>query len=415
MRETNLAEGNSAAAPRRAAVAFIFVTVVLDMLALGMIVPVLPKLVIQFLGGDTAHAARIYGLFGTVWALMQFVFAPVLGALSDRCGRRPIVLLSNFGMGLDYIVMALAPTLNWLFAGRVVSGITAASIPTAGAYIADVTPPEKRAAAFGLIGAAFGIGFVLGPALGGVLGAVNPRLPFWVAGGLSLANAMYGLFVLPESLPVERRAGFAWQRANPVGALNLLRSHPELFGLAAANLLSYLAHEVLPSTFVLYATYRYGWGARTLGLTLAAVGVCAAVVQGGMVGPIVARLGERKALLAGLLCGILGFATFGLAPAGAMFWLGIPLIALWGLSGPAAQGLMTRRVEASEQGHLQGAISSLRGISGLIGPGLFTLTFASFIGLRRDWQLPGAPFLLASLLLAGALFLAWRITRSQSA
>jgi len=415
VRETNLAEGNSAAAPRRAAVAFIFVTVVLDMLALGMIVPVLPKLVIQFLGGDTAHAARIYGLFGTVWALMQFVFAPVLGALSDRCGRRPIVLLSNFGMGLDYIVMALAPTLNWLFAGRVVSGITAASIPTAGAYIADVTPPEKRAAAFGLIGAAFGIGFVLGPALGGVLGAVNPRLPFWVAGGLSLANAMYGLFVLPESLPVERRAGFAWQRANPVGALNLLRSHPELFGLAAANLLSYLAHEVLPSTFVLYATYRYGWGARTLGLTLAAVGVCAAVVQGGMVGPIVARLGERKALLAGLLCGILGFATFGLAPAGAMFWLGIPLIALWGLSGPAAQGLMTRRVEASEQGHLQGAISSLRGISGLIGPGLFTLTFASFIGLRRDWQLPGAPFLLASLLLAGALFLAWRITRSQSA
>ena len=238
MREAKLAEGNSAAAPRRAAVAFIFVTVVLDMLALGMIVPVLPKLVIQFLGGDTAHAARIYGLFGTVWALMQFVFAPLLGALSDRCGRRPIVLLSNFGMGLDYIVMALAPTLNWLFAGRVVSGITAASIPTAGAYIADVTPPEKRAAAFGLIGAAFGIGFVLGPALGGLLGAVNPRLPFWVAGGLSLANAMYGLFVLPESLPVERRAGFAWQRANPVGALNLLRSHPELFGLAAANLLS---------------------------------------------------------------------------------------------------------------------------------------------------------------------------------
>src|SRR5437588_1382303 len=246
-------QGPLSPSPRRAALVFIFITVVLDMLALGMIAPVLPKLVISFMGGNTESAARIYGLFGTIWALMQFVFAPVLGTLSDRFGRRPIVLLSNFGLGLDYILMALAPTLNWLFVGRVISGVTAASIPAASAYIADVTPADKRARAFGMLGAAFGVGFIIGPALGGMLGSITPRLPFWVAAGLSLLNASYGLLVLPESLTRERRAAFSWKRANPVGSLNLLRSHPELLGLASANFLTYVAHEVLPSTFVLYA------------------------------------------------------------------------------------------------------------------------------------------------------------------
>ena len=408
-----MAEIDSGSTVRRAAVAFIFVTILLDMLALGIVAPVLPKLVINFLHGDTAQAAKFYGLFGTAWALMQFLFAPVLGAVSDRFGRRPVILLSNLGLGLDYILMALSPALSWLFAGRVISGLTAASVPTAGAYIADVTPPEKRAAAFGLLGAAFGIGFIAGPALGGMFGAINPRLPFWIAAGFSLANALYGWLVLPESLPPECRAAFAWRRANPVGSLTFLRSHPELLGLAAANSLSYLAHEVLPSTFVLYASYRYDWDARTVGLTLASVGVCFGVVQAGLVGPMVKRFGERRALLAGLCFGVAGFAMYGLAPTGALFWIGTPLMALWGLSGPAAQGLMTRRVNASEQGQLQGANGSLRGISGLVGPGLFTLTFASFIGPRRDWHLPGAPFLLASLLLTGALVLAWRITRPR--
>jgi DHA1 family tetracycline resistance protein-like MFS transporter len=398
---------------RRAALAFIFVTVVLDMVALGVIVPVLPKLVVQFAGGDTARASRIYGLFGTVWALMQFLFAPVLGALSDRFGRRPVVLLSNLGLGLDYVLMALSPTLSWLFVGRVISGLTAASVPTAGAYIADVTPLEKRAAGFGMLGAAFGIGFILGPALGGVLGHISPRLPFWVAAGLSLLNALYGLLVLPESLTVERRAAFAWRRANPVASLTLLRSHPELFGLAFANFLSYLAHEVLPSTFVLYATYRYDWDAATVGLTLAGVGVCFGIVQGGLVAPIVSRIGERRALLTGLGFGIVGFATYGLAATGPWFWVGIPVMAIWGLSGPAAQGLMTRRVDSSEQGRLQGAVGSLRGISGLFGPGLFTLTFAHFINEQRSWQLPGAAFLLSSVLLVGALVLAWKATKEQ--
>ena len=403
--------GAAPAAPRRAALALIFITVVLDMLALGMIVPVLPKLVLSFLENDTARAAGIYGVFGTVWALMQFGFAPLLGALSDRFGRRPVILLSNFGLGLDYILMAWAPTLPWLFVGRVISGITAASIPTAFAYITDVTPAEKRARAFGMLGAAFGVGFVLGPAVGGLLGEVSPRLPFWAAAVLSLANAAYGLFVLPESLAREPRAGFSWRRANPVGSLTLLRSHPELSGLSIVNFLGYLAHEVLPSTFVLYASLRYGWSTRTLGLTLAGVGVCSGFVQAVLVGPIVARIGERRALLAALLCGAGGFALFGLAASGPVFWLGIPLTALWGISGPASQGLTTRLVQPSEQGQLQGANSSLRGIAGLFGPGLFTFTFAQFIGVRRDWHLPGAPFLLAGLLLAAAWLGAWRVTR----
>ncbi|HEY8459874.1 MAG TPA: TCR/Tet family MFS transporter [Blastocatellia bacterium] len=405
-----MVESKSVAKPRNAALVFIFITIVVDVLALGIILPVLPKLVEGFLGGDTARAAEMFGLFGTVWALMQFIFSPALGALSDRFGRRPVILISCFGLGLDYILMAMAPTLWWLFAGRVISGITAASFPTAGAYIADVTPPEKRAASFGTIGAAWGLGFVMGPALGGLLGGVNPRLPFWFAAGLTLLNALYGLFVLPESLAPESRKAFAWRRANPVGSLILLRSHPELLGLSLVNFIYFLAHQVLPSVFVLYAGSRYGWNERAVGLTLALVGVFTIVVQAGVVKRAVARFGERRALFIGLICGGAGYAIFGLAPEGIVFLCALPIFAFMGLFGPSAQGLMTRRVGPSEQGQLQGASSSIMGITGLIGPGLFTLTFASFIDTHRDWRLPGAPFLLAALLMALALFLAWRVT-----
>jgi DHA1 family tetracycline resistance protein-like MFS transporter len=399
--------------PRRAALVFIVITVVLDFLALGMIVPVLPPLVVEFLGGDTARGAEVYGLFGTVWALMQFVFSPVLGALSDRFGRRPVILLSNFGLGLDYILMAVAPSLGWLFVGRMLSGITAASYSTALAYVADVSPPERRAGGFGLLGAAFGFGFILGPAVGGLLGAISPRLPFWFAAGLSLANALYGLLVLPESLPRERRAPFRWRGANPVGSLTLLRSHPQLFGLAAAYFLYFIAHEVLPSTFVLYATYRYTWSEREVGFFMAGIGLCGMIVQAGLAQPMVTRFGERRVLLGALLCGVAAFIVYGASPLGILLGLGVPLQALWGLSGVALQGLMTRRVDPSAQGQLQGATASLRGIGGMIGPALFTLTFATFIDATRAVPLPGAPFFLAAALLLASAVLAMRVTRAE--
>lgn len=402
-----------ATAPRRAAFAFVFITVVLDMLAIGIIIPVLPKLVEGFMGGDTARAAIVYGVFGTAWALMQFLFSPVLGSLSDRYGRRPVILLSNIGLGLDYVLMALAPTIGWLFLGRVISGITAASISTAGAYIADVTPPEQRAAKFGLLGAAFGLGFVVGPALGGFLGEVDPRLPFWVAACLSLANALYGLFVLPESLPRERRSAFSWRKANPLGAFKLLRSHHELWGLSWVNFLSNLAHGVLPSVSVLYMGYRYHWDARAVGLLLAVVGVCSIIVQGVLVGKVVKLIGERRTVLVGLVCGAVGFTIQSLATNGAAYTAGVIFMSLWGLMGPALQGLMTRLVSASEQGQLQGANSSVLGIANLIGPILFTQTFASFIVAHRSWELPGAPFLLAALLLVVAFAVALRVIATR--
>ena len=404
-----------AGAPRRGAVAFIFVTILLDMFALGLILPILPKLVESFVDNDTANAARIFGLFGTAWAVMQFLFSPILGGLSDRFGRRPVVLLSNFGLALDYVLMALAPSLTWLFVGRVISGITSASVSTAFAYIADLTPPEQRAAVFGKIGVAFGAGFILGPAVGGLLGGMDPRLPFWVAAGLSFANTLYGLLILPESLPPDRRSPFHWRSANPLGALHLLRSDRVLTGLSAVNFLAQLAHVVLPSTFVLYATYRYGWDTTTVGLTLAMVGICSIAVQGAAIGPMVRRFGERRALLLGLGCGAVGFLIYGAAPTGPLFWLGIPVMALWGVAGAATQALTTQLVAPDQQGQLQGAITSVQSVSQLVGPFLFTLTFAYFISPQAPLKLPGAPFLLASavLLLLLAMAIAARTLASS--
>jgi len=393
---------------RRAAVAFIFVTILLDMFALGLIMPILPKLVESFVDNDTAQAARIFGVFGTAWALMQFFFSPILGSLSDRFGRRPVVLLSNFGLGLDYVLMALAPSLIWLFVGRVISGITSASISTAFAYIADITPAEKRAAVFGKVGAAFGAGFIVGPAIGGLLGDTDPRLPFWVAAGLSFANTIYGFLILPESLPRDRRAPFRWKSANPIGALHLLRSDRILAGLSVVNFFTQLAHVVLPSTFVLYATYRYGWDSKTVGLTLAMVGICAMLVQGACIGPIVRAFGERLALMLGLACGAAGFFIFAIAPTGRLSWIGIPVMSLWGVSGAAIQSLMTKQVAPDQQGQLQGANSSVQSISQLLGPFLFTLTFAYFIGAQAPMKLPGAPFFLASALVLLAILIAVR-------
>ena len=408
-----MSETGTPQAPRRAALTFVFVTVVLDMLALGMVVPVLPHLIEDFLGGDTSRAAQTVGYFGTVWAVMQFFAMPVMGALSDRFGRRPVILLSNLGLGLDYLLMALAPTLSWLFVGRMISGVTAASISTSMAYVADVTPPERRAQSFGFVGVAFGLGFVLGPAIGGMLGAIDPRLPFWAAAGASLLNAAYGFFILPESLAPEKRRAFEWRRANPLGSLRFLRAHREVFALAGAAFLSNLTHAVLPAVFVLYSAYRYGWDEKAVGLALAAFGMSSAVVQGVLVGPLVRRFGERSVMIGGLLAGTVGFMLYALAPTGAWFIVGIPVVALWGVVGPAAQGIMTRAVGSSAQGELQGAMGSLAGIATVIGPTLFATVFAWSIRDGAPWHFPGSAYVLAGLLLIVAAIIAERATRPQ--
>ncbi len=392
---------------------FIVITVTLDFLAFGIIAPVLPNLIIQFEGGNMARASAITGYFAFAWATMQFIFSPMLGAWSDRFGRRPVILISCLGLGLDYIFMALAPTLRWLFVGRVISGITTSNVSTAFAYIADVTPAEDRAKRYGMLGAAFGLGFVIGPAVGGLLGHYSLRAPFWAAAALSLANFLYGLFVLPESLPPEKRAKSAWHMANPLGSLTLLRSNIELSWLAVVNTFNYLAHQSLPSVFVLYSEYRYGWTTRGVGLALAAVGVCAAAVSGGMVGPYVKKFGERWSMISGLLFGVIGFAGMALAPKSWAMFAAIPFIALWGVAGPAMQSLMSQHVDPSSQGKLQGAINSLRALTGMVGPLVFTQVFALAISAKATIHIPGAPYYLAALLLMVSLLLAAMVTNSH--
>jgi DHA1 family tetracycline resistance protein-like MFS transporter len=391
---------------RRAALAFIFVTVLIDILSFGLIIPVLPHLVQQLEGGDVEHAAYWVGIFGAVFAGIQFLSSPIQGALSDRFGRRPVILLSCLGLGLDFVFMALAPTLAWLMVGRMISAVTSASFTTANAYIADVTPPEKRAKAFGLLGAAFGLGFIVGPLVGGLLGGIDLRLPFWGAAILALTNFVYGLFVLPESLPKEKRAAkFDWTQTRPFASLAVVRRYPQIAGLILVALLANSTHYVYQSTFVLYGDVRYGWGPTQVSYVLAAVGVLSVIVNAGLVGRIVARLGEQRALAFGLACGMVGFAIYGVAAQPWLFWLGLPISALWAVSQPAAQALMTREVGPEAQGRLQGALMSLVSLIGIVAPLAYATTFGFFIGKRAPVYMPGAAFFLA----AGVLAVAWVI------
>jgi len=408
----------SGRAGSQAALVFIIVTVLLDFLAFGIIAPVLPNLIIQFEGGNMSRAAAVTGYFGFAWNLMQFLFLPILGAWSDRFGRRPVILISCLGLGLDYIFMALAPSLRWLFVGRLISGITASNVSTAYAYITDITPPPERAKKFGMLGAAFGVGFIVGPAVGGLLshfhGQDHLRAPFWAAAALSLANLFYGMFVLPESLPKEKRAKSAWHMANPLGSLTLLRSHPELAGLSLVVILFYLGHQGLQSVWVLYTEYRFGWNTRDVGISLGVVGICAVIVSGGLVGPYVKKFGERFSLLSGLLYGTLGFVGFALSSKGWGMLASIPLIGLWGVAGPAMQSLMSQRVDVTSQGKLQGAINSLRALTGMIGPVLFTQVFSAAISPDARVHLPGAPYYLAAVLLVGAMAVTVVVTRKHT-
>lgn len=396
---------------RRAAIAFIFVTAVLDIVAMGIIIPVLPGLIEDFVGSN-ARAGVINGVFVALWAGMQFLASPVIGSLSDQYGRRPVILLSCAGLAADYVLMALAPSLWWLALGRIIAGVTSSSFTTIYAYMADITEPEKRARAYGLIGAAFSGGFVLGPLLGGVLGELGPRAPFWAAAALSGVAFLYGLVVLPESLAPEKRMAFSWRRANPVGAMILLRRHPELTGLSAVNFLLYFAHHVFSAVFVLYAAYRYGWGPWQVGMVLALVGVLDMIVQGVLTGPVVARLGDRKTMILGLFGGAAGIAMMGAAPTGLVFTLAMLPNALWGLAMPTLQSLMTRRVSESEQGQLQGANMSVASMAGVASPLFFGWIYSLSVGGDAVVRLPGLALYLAAAVLLAAAVIGWRVARA---
>lgn len=398
--------------PRKAAVAFIFATALMDVVSLGIMIPVLPNLVKQFAGGDTALAARYTLAFAVTWGMMQFFFGPIVGMLSDRFGRRPVLLLSIFGLGVDYVFMAVAPTLGWLFVGRVINGITAASFSTANAYVADVTPPQERAKAFGLLGAAFGLGFLIGPAIGGALGSINLRLPFWLAAGLAAINWLYGYFVLPESLPPERRTpALNWRKANPVGALNFLRERANLTGLVSINVLYLLAHNVFPSIFVLYVGYRFGWGPFPAAAMLVATGVSQILVQTLIVGRVVKAIGERGALLIGLVSAVLCFLAYGLAPTPMWFYTGVPLGALGALIMPGLQSLMSRRVAANEQGRLQGLNSAFMGLTAILGPMLYLSLLAFAVDHDAQLHQPGIPIVVAAVFCIAAFALAAAVAR----
>jgi len=394
---------------RQGATLFIFITVALDMIAIGIIAPVLPKLITSFLGGNVSNAAVITGIFATVWAVGQFFCSPILGMLSDRVGRRPVILISNAVTAIDYGIMAVAPNLWWLFAGRVLSGVATANITAAYAYIADITAPEKRAAAYGLLASAFSLGFIIGPAIGGFAGMVDPRLPFWIAAGFSVLNTLYGTFVLRESLPPQlRTTSFDWKRANPIGALRLLRRHHELYGLAGVSFIALVAHEALPNLWVLYCIAQFAWDQRSIGLGLALVGVVSSLNAALLVGPVVKHLGERRTILVGLTtfamgCALLANHNVPIAVAGM-------IVLCLSIYNAPTQSLMSKRVGPSEQGELQGAMGSMRGIAMIISPMIFAATFSQFTGPWRSLNLIGAPFYLAALMLIVAVAVAVRVT-----
>ena len=398
---------------RAPALGFIFVTILLDVIGLGLIIPVVPKLIRELTGEGLSRASEYSGWLTFAYAAAQFCFAPVVGGLSDKLGRRPVLLAALLGLGLDYVFLSFAPTLAWLFVGRVLAGITGASFTTATAYIADISTPEKRAQNFGLVGAAFGIGFIVGPALGGLLADFGARVPFMVAAGLSLCNFGYGYFVLPESLPPDRRRPFEWSRANPVASLLRLGRYPAILGLVAALVLLYLAGSATQSVWTFYTMLKFGWTERMVGISLAVVGLFSGLVQGGLVRVAIPRLGAARAIIIGLLCYAVGFVLFAFAPSGGLMLVFLAPYCLGGLAGPALQGTISGQVPATEQGELQGSLTSLISATGVVGPLLMTHLFAYFTGPTAPVRFPGAPFLLGAGLALASAGLAGRSLRKH--
>ncbi len=398
---------------KKAALGFIFVTLLLDVIGFGIIIPVMPKLIEELIHGDLSAASRWGGWLTFAFAIMQFVCAPVLGNLSDKYGRRLVLLFSLFGFGIDYLLLAVAPTIGWLFVGRIIAGITGASFTTASAYIADISAPAERAKNFGMIGAAFGLGFIIGPVIGGLLGSMGPRVPFIAAAVLSLMNWLYGYFVLPESLSRENRRSFSWKRANPVGSLIHLRKYPALGGLIVSLVLIYIAGHSVQSTWAFFNMEKFKWDEKMVGISLGVVGLLVALVQGGLIRVVNPRLGNEKSIYVGLAFYTIGLILFAFAWQGWMMFAFLIPYCVGGICGPALQAVISNHVPSNEQGELQGALTSLMSATTIIGPPVMTNLFAHFTGHDAPVYFPGAPFLLGAVLMLGSTILAYSMFRTE--
>jgi DHA1 family tetracycline resistance protein-like MFS transporter len=397
----------------KAAIKFIFITLLIDVTGLGLIIPVIPELIKSLTGGDTSDASEWGGWLTFAYAIMQFLFAPVMGNLSDQYGRRPVLLLSLLGFGIDYILVAFAPTIGWLFAGRLIAGVTGASFTTASAYIADISTNENRAQNFGMIGAAFGLGFIIGPVIGGLLGSLGPRVPFLFAAGLTLLNTLYGYFVLPESLPKENRRKFAWRRANPLGSLLHLRKYPDIGNLVLSLILVYIAAHAVQSNWSFFAIERFNWSERLIGISLGAFGLLIALVQTVLMRKVNPILGNKKSVYVGLSFYTVGLLLFGLASATWMMFAFMIPYCLGGIAGPALQAIISGHVPPNEQGELQGALTSLMSLTSIVGPILMTHLFAYFTKPEAPVYLPGSPFFMGSLLMLASTILAYFALRKE--
>lgn len=398
---------------KSAALGFIFITLLVDITGWGLIIPVMPRLIEDLIQGNISDAARYSGWMGFAYAGMQFLFAPILGGLSDKFGRRPVLLFSLFGFGVDYLILTFAQNIEWLFIGRMIAGITGASITTASAYIADISTPETRAQNFGMIGAAFGIGFILGPVLGGLLGQFGPRVPFIAASILCFLNWLYGYFILPESLPPEKRRPFDFKRANPAGSIIQLRKYPTLLPLITSMIFIYLAAHAVQSNWAFFGIEKFNWSERMIGLSLGAVGLMIGIVQGGLIRVVIPRLGNEKSVYLGLGFYTLGLLLFALATQSWMMFVFLIPYALGGFAGPALQAIMAGTVSPNQQGELQGALTSMMSATAIVGPPMMTNTFSYFTGESAPFYFPGAPFALGALLMLISLLLAIRALKSK--
>ncbi|MBX2962048.1 MAG: TCR/Tet family MFS transporter [Cyclobacteriaceae bacterium] len=398
---------------RKPALGFIFVTLLIDVTGLGIIIPVMPKLILELTSGTLSEAASDGGWLISAYAIMQFICSPIMGALSDRFGRRPVLLASLFGFGLDYILLAFAPTLGWLFIGRIIAGIMGASFTTAGAYIADISTPEKRAQNFGIIGAAFGLGFILGPVIGGLLGDLGSRVPFLFAAALTLLNWLYGFFILPESLKSENRRAFDWRRANPVGTLKSLFRHNVIAGLFFALAFVYISTHAVQSNWSYYTIEKFSWTERTIGISLGVVGLVFAIVQGGLIRIIIPKLGQERSVYIGLGLYALGFFLYGIATEGWMMYAITVVYCMGSIAGPALQGIMSGIIPPNEQGELQGGFTSLMSLTAIVGPPIMNNLFAYFSGSQAPFYFPGAAMLLGAVLTIISSMLARRSLKKR--